>query len=142
MNNRNIAGGDSAAIGHERNGRDLTLTGNTFKKNTGAAYGGAVEAWLVGGDLTITNNRFIANRAREGGALWIDVRGGTTNIRKNTFTSNLARLGGAISFECEAVSPRTIVRSLTRQNRFSGNVSARLFQSRFDTDGGYCSPPG
>lgn len=141
-NNKNTANDDSGAIGHERNGRDMTLTGNTFKRNSGAAYGGAVEAWLVGGDLTITNNRFIGNRAGEGGAMWIDVRGGTTNIRKNTFTSNRARRGGAISFECEAVSPRTVVRNLTRQNRFSGNVSARLFQSNYVTNSGYCSPPG
>jgi predicted outer membrane repeat protein len=141
-NNKNTANDDSGAIGHERNGRDLTLIGNTFKRNSGAYWGGAVEAWLVGGDLTIKNNRFIGNRADEGGALWIDVRGGTTDIRKNTFTLNRARRGGAISFECEAVSPRTVVRNLTRQNRFSDNAGGDVFQSKYVTSGGYCSPGG
>ena len=141
-NNKNTANDDSGAIGHERNGRDLTLIGNTFKRNSGAYWGGAVEAWLVGGDLTIKNNRFIGNRADEGGALWIDVRVGTTDIRKNTFTLNRARRGGAISFECEAVSPRTVVRNLTRQNRFSDNAGGDVYQSKYVTSGGYCSPGG
>lgn len=142
ISNQNIADDDGGAIGHERNGRDLTLTGNTFRKNTGAAYGGAVEAWLVRGDLTITNNRFIGNRATEGGALWIDVRGGTTTIRKNLFTENRARFGTAIGFECESVSPRAIVRNLARQNRFSGEAGVEIYKSKFDTTGALCLPPG
>jgi len=148
IGNTNIGDDDGAAIGHERNGRDMTIANNVFKQNTGAADGGAIEAWLVGGNLTITGNTFTGNRATEGGALWIDVRNGTTNIRKNRFLLNRASSGGAISFECETVSPRIVSRNLARQNAFNGNVanhpsaSANIFQSAYDTTGEYCLPPG
>jgi len=116
---------DGAAITSERNDSDLTLTGNIFRGNRGAEYGGAVETWRVTGEIIITNNRFERNMADEGGALWIDVRGGTQDIRGNTFRGNRAKKGGAIAFECEVSPARTVSRLLARQNRFSGNSASR-----------------
>ena len=116
---------DGAAITSERNDSDLTLTGNIFRGNRGAEYGGAVQTWRVTGEIIITNNRFERNMADEGGALWIDVRGGTQDIRGNTFRGNRAKKGGAIAFECEVSPARTVSRLLARQNRFSGNSASR-----------------
>jgi hypothetical protein len=124
LRNRNTWLDDGGAIAHERNGRDFTLTGSLFRGNVGPRWGGAVETWKVDGETTIENNVFMLNTAREGGALWIDVRNGVEGIRGNQFKKNRARLGGAISFECETVSARSVVRVLTRQNRFSGNVAS------------------
>jgi len=130
---------DGAAITSERNDSDLTLTGNIFRGNRGAEYGGAVETWRVTGEIIITNNRFERNMADEGGALWIDVRGGTQDIRGNTFRGNRAKKGGAIAFECEVSPARTVSRLLARQNRFSGNIasrgarSANVFASDYDS---------
>jgi hypothetical protein len=130
---------DGAAISSERNDSDLTLTGNIFRGNRGAEYGGAVETWRVTGEIIITNNRFERNMADEGGALWIDVRGGTQDIRGNTFRGNRAKKGGAIAFECEVSPARTVSRLLARQNRFSGNSasrsarSANVFASDYDS---------
>jgi hypothetical protein len=131
---------DGAAITSERNDSDLTLTGNIFRGNRGAEYGGAVETWRVTGEIIITNNRFERNTADvEGGALWIDVRGGTQDIRGNTFRGNRAKKGGAIAFECEVSPARTVSRLLARQNRFSGNSasrsarSANVFASDYDS---------
>ena len=121
---------DGAAISSERNDSDLTLTGNIFRGNRGAEYGGAVETWRVTGVIIITNNRFERNIAdEEGGALWIDVRGGTQDIRGNTFRGNRAKKGGAIAFECEVSPERTVARLLVRQNRFSGNSASRSARS-------------
>ena len=121
---------DGAAISSERNNSDLTLTGNIFRGNRGAEYGGAVETWRVTGVIIITNNRFERNIAdEEGGALWIDVRGGTQDIRGNTFRGNRAKKGGAIAFECEVSPERTVARLLVRQNRFSGNSASRSARS-------------
>ena len=125
INNVNSEYDDGAAISSERNDSDLTLTGNIFRGNRGAEYGGAVETWLVTGEIIITNNRFERNMADEGGALWIDVRGGTQDIRGNTFRGNRAKKGGAIAFECEVSPARTVSRLLVRQNRFSGNIASR-----------------
>ena len=125
INNVNTAYDDGAAITSERNDSDLTLTGNIFRGNRGAEYGGAVETWRVTGEIIITNNRFERNMADEGGALWIDVRGGTQDIRGNTFRGNRAEKGGAIAFECEVSPARTVSRLLARQNRFSGNSASR-----------------
>ena len=149
VGNINTIADDSAAIGHERNARSFTLTGNTFRGNGGANYGGAVETWLVNGSLSITKNVFVHNRATEGGALWLDVRNGVDGVRQNRFVGNLARAGAAISFECETALPRTTARKLVQQNRFSGNVaskvpsSANVYQSPYDVDGTYCgNAPG
>ena len=121
---------DGAAISSERNDSDLTLTGNIFRGNRGAEYGGAVETWRVTGVIIITNNRFERNISdEEGGALWIDVRGGTQDIRGNTFRGNRAKKGGAIAFECEVSPERTVARLLVRQNRFSGNSASRSARS-------------
>ena len=121
---------DGAAISSERNNSDLTLTGNIFRGNRGAGYGGAVETWRVTGEIIITSNRFERNIAdEEGGALWIDVRGGTQDIRGNTFRGNRAKKGGAIAFECEVSPERTVARLLVRQNRFSGNSASRSARS-------------
>ena len=121
---------DGAAISSERNNSDLTLTGNIFRGNRGAEYGGAVETWRVTGEIIITSNRFERNIAdEEGGALWIDVRGGTQDIRGNTFRGNRAKKGGAIAFECEVSPERTVARLLVRQNRFSGNSASRSARS-------------
>ena len=120
---------DGAAISSENNDSDLTLTGNIFRGNRGAAYGGAVEVWDVTGEIIIANNRFERNVSDEGGALWIDVRGGTQDIRGNTFRGNRAKKGGAIAFECEVSPARTVSRLLVRQNRFSGNSASRSARS-------------
>ena len=138
-NNVDSSYDDGAAISSERNDSDLTLTGNIFRGNRGAEYGGAVETWRVTGEIIITNNRFERNMADEGGALWIDVRGGTQDIRGNTFRGNRAKKGGAIAFECEVSPARTVSRLLARQNRFSGNSasrsarSANVFASDYDS---------
>lgn len=137
LRNRNTWLDDGGAIAHERNGRDFTLTGSLFRGNGGPTWGGAVETWKVDGETTIENNVFMLNTAREGGALWIDVRNGVEGIRGNQFKQNRARFGGAISFECEAESARSVMRVLTRQNRFTGNVanalrsSANAYASRY-----------
>ena len=120
---------DGGAISSERNDSDLTLTGNIFRGNRGAEYGGAVETWHVTGEIIITSNRFERNISDEGGALWIDVRGGTQDIRGNTFRGNRAKKGGAIAFECEVSPERTVARLLVRQNRFSGNSASRSARS-------------
>lgn len=131
---------DAAAISSEGNDSDLTLTGNIFRGNRGAEYGGAVEVWDVTGQIIITNNRFERNVSDEGGALWIDVRGGTQDIRGNAFRGNRAKKGGAIAFECEASPERTVARLLVRQNRFSGNAASRSARSAnvFASDYGNC----
>jgi len=136
---------DGGAISSERNDSDLTLTGNIFRGNRGAEYGGAVETWRVTGEIIIMNNRFERNISDEGGALWIDVRGGTQDIRGNTFRANRAKKGGAIAFECEVSPVRTVSRLLVRQNRFSGNSasrsarSANVFASEYGSSEGDCA---
>jgi len=142
IDNVNTVYGDGSAISSERNNSDMTLRRNTFRGNHGAEYGGAVEAWLVTGKLTITNNLFQSNTAGEGGALWIDVNDGVANIRGNTFSRNRASVGGAIAFECEAASSRAISRLLVGQNRFVGNRasggarSANVFASDYGCPAG------
>lgn len=135
IGNQNLTFDDGGAIASERNGRDITLNGNLFSKNRGAFWGGAVEIWLVGGDLSITDNEFKANSAREGGALWIDVRGGVAEIHGNRFLSNRARYGSAVSFECQTISANSISRALLRGNRFAPAGASSVFESKYAVSG-------
>jgi hypothetical protein len=144
VRNRTLTLEDGGAIAHERSGRDVTISGNAFTRNSGASYGGAIEAWLVFGALEISRNHFTGNSAEEGGALWIDVRNGVADITGNRFKGNRARTGGAISFECEAASARSVVSALTRSNRYSGNSartprsSSNVWASRYVTSAADC----
>lgn len=147
---RNVnSGDDGGAIAHERNARDFTLIGNTFYRNAGAIYGGAVETWLVYGAMEIKRNTFTANSALEGGALWLDIRNGVRDIRGNTFARNRAVAGGAIAFECATSSDRFVARVLRRQGIFYGNRatsprrSLNVYSSDYAGEGDIdCNPPG
>jgi hypothetical protein len=116
---------DGGAVAFEHTNGNLTMVGNQFLQNSGAAFGGAVEIWDVTGKIIVEGNSFISNVAAEGGALWIDVRNGTQNIRRNTFRGNVATgLGGAIAFECETQPARVTAMPLQRSNRFIANRSS------------------
>lgn len=142
-------GDDGGAIAHERNARDFTLIGNTFYRNEGAVYGGAVETWLVYGATEIKRNTFTANVALEGGALWLDIRNGVIGIQGNRFARNRAVAGGAIAFECATSSERFVAQVLGRRGIFFGNRATRprrsfnIYSSNYagreDID---CNPPG
>jgi hypothetical protein len=139
VGNRTSTVEDGGAIAHERNSRDVTISRNVFTGNSGASFGGAIEAWLVYGALEISNNQFNRNSAVEGGAVWVDVRSGVADIKGNVFKGNRARTGGAIAFECEVTSSRGIATHLTRSNRYSSNSagaprsSANVWASRYAT---------
>jgi len=144
VGNRTLALEDGGAIAHERSGRDVTISGNVFTRNTGASFGGAIETWLVYGALEISDNYFTGNSAEEGGALWVDVRNGVADITDNRFKGNRARTGGAIAFECEVTSARGVLSSLTRSNRYMSNSaraprsSANVWASRYVTSAADC----
>jgi hypothetical protein len=144
ISNRTLALEDGGAIAHERSGRDVTISGNVFTRNTGASFGGAIETWLVYGALEISDNYFTGNSAEEGGALWVDVRNGVADITGNRFKGNRARTGGAIAFECEVTSARGVLSSLTRSNRYTSNSaraprsSANVWASQYVTSAADC----
>ena len=120
--NPNPAAADGGAVAFEHTNGNLTMSGNLFRGNSGANFGGAVEIWDVTGSIVVERNTFYSNTAGEGGALWIDVRSGVQGIKRNVFQRNVAAdAGGAIAFECETRSSRSILRSLQGSNRFRSN---------------------
>ena len=67
------------------------LENNIFEENTATNAGGAAQ---ITGDVTLTNNQFIANSATHGGALRIESKT-NTQLKNNLFTGNTANNGGA-----------------------------------------------
>lgn len=95
------------------------LTGSRFTGNvTGDdGFGGAVFLQDLGGDATVTGNRFALNTAEYGGAAYVDRPGAVGTWTNNVFTENVAGVGGAACIV-------DAFRERWRNNGFLGNAAA------------------
>ena len=120
IGNRGDSGGGAFLLSYYGT---ITLTGNTFSKNSATKDGGGARVEIVSGRATIaknifnegsvnysggalwvatdsgplmiTNNIFKKNSALQGGAIWINTFSGTPSLTNNTFFENSAETGGA-----------------------------------------------
>ena len=106
----------------------VTITNNTFSKNSSTYSGGGVDVTSRHSTITIRNNAFLKNSAGlfDGGGVQAWSESGTIIIANNTFSGNSGRGGGGVSAE---VDSGTII---ITNNTFSGNSARR----GYGADGG------
>ena len=106
----------------------VTITNNTFSKNSAILAGGGVDVTSRHSTITIRNNAFLKNLAglSDGGGVQAWSESGTIIIANNTFSGNSGRVGGGVSAE---VDSGTII---ITNNTFSGNSARR----GYGADGG------
>jgi predicted outer membrane repeat protein len=73
----------SAAGSYPNTGLSVSISGLRLANGNAGDFGGAIDA--VGGNLTVNNCAFFANRAVRGGAIYV---GGSATVTNSTFTSN------------------------------------------------------